>query len=463
MQRRTFRLAFWCVVGLTVMVRGGVSVAMLSSLCADPDAYRAIAETIREAGIYGLSDASGGTRPTAFRPPLYPWVLAMTSPHRVVVAVLHVVLGAITVGLTVASTQLLFRRTAASVVAGLLVAIDPILVQQSSLVMTETLAVAIVAGVFYRWSIAVRDGLGWSQCVWVGGLLSLAYLCRPTFLVWAALLVLALGADALIRRSRWWPPIIVGGMVALTLGAWMIRNVGAVGHPVWATTHGGYTLLLANNPSLYDHLRQGQPIADWDPQAFFDAYSHRYAGDPTTRSFWETDWSMAGPPTYPDDAGEVNDDRYVNAAAKATIVREPQTFAWACCCRWKVLWTPVPAAIATGSASLSGAIGVYYFLIYLAAIVGAWRWNDRCWLADRQSSDRQSSDRQSLADNSRLRSAVWLSWIPIAAMVVTLSIVHAVYWSNMRMRAPAMPLIAIVAAAGFVSIPRRDSMDVANG
>lgn len=431
-------IAFCSVMVLAVIVRGAVSAAMLSSLSADPDAYRAIADVLASSGVFGL----GESRPTAFRPPLYPAVLAITSTANVAVAVLHVVLGVITTGLTFASTQTLVRQTAASVlasviasvIASVLVIVDPILVQQSTLVMTETLAVAIVAAAFYVWTIAARDGFSIGRCVWLGGLLSLAYLCRPTFLVWAGFLVLALIVVAIGRR-KFLPPIIVGGLLASTMAIWMARNVAAVGHPVWATTHGGYTLLLANNPDVFDHLRDGRPIEDWNPQAFFDAYDHRYAGDPSTDEFWRRDWSSAGPPNYPDDAGEVNDDRYVGAAAKALIARRPDTFAWACLCRCKFLWTPFPARVATGSAVTSNLIGAYYLVVYAAAIVGAWRW--------------------------RRKSA--MAWVPIAAMVVTLTLVHAVYWSNMRMRAPAMPLVAILAAAGLVSMKQRKAIDVADG
>ena len=46
-----------------------------------------------------------------------------------------------------------------------------------------------------------------------------------------------------------------GGLLALTivlvLSPWMIRNLLVFGEPVWTTTHGGYTLALANNPVYY--------------------------------------------------------------------------------------------------------------------------------------------------------------------------------------------------------------------
>ena len=46
-----------------------------------------------------------------------------------------------------------------------------------------------------------------------------------------------------------------GGLLAVTLvlvlSPWMIRNLLVFGEPVWTTTHGGYTLALANNPVYY--------------------------------------------------------------------------------------------------------------------------------------------------------------------------------------------------------------------
>lgn len=441
-QRRSVAIAFGVVVTLALIVRGAVSVATFSSLSADPDAYRAIAETVRQSGVFGLTDASGNANPTAFRPPLYPLVLAVTSTHAVAIAALHVVLGVVTVAFSFASTHLLFRKIPSSIVAGLLVAIDPILLHQSTLVMTETLAVAIVSGIFLVWLASVQENFSVGRSAAIGGLMAAAFLCRPTFLVWAAMLIGVLIAHPFWHsrsKARWTPPVVVGTAVALAVGVWMTRNFVVLGHPVWATTHGGYTLLLANNPDVYDHLRSGRPLEDWNPQAFFAAYEHRYAGDPTTASFWQTDWSSAGPPTYPDDANEVNDDRYVGAAARATIAGDMAMFAWSCAYRCKSLWTPFPGRSATGSQTVSMAIGSFYLLVYALAIVGAFRFSR----------------------NARLVS--WLAWTPIAAMAVTLTLVHAVYWSNVRMRAPAMPLIASLAAGGLVSPMTKRDEDVADG
>ena len=43
----------------------------------------------------------------------------------------------------------------------------------------------------------------------------------------------------------------------------MIRNVMVFGEPIWTTTHGGYTLALANNPVYYDDILHGPPGRVW--------------------------------------------------------------------------------------------------------------------------------------------------------------------------------------------------------
>ena len=47
--------------------------------------------------------------------------------------------------------------------------------------------------------------------------------------------------------------------VLVVLSPWMIRNFVVFGEPVWTTTHGGYTLALANNPVYYREVLHGPP------------------------------------------------------------------------------------------------------------------------------------------------------------------------------------------------------------
>ncbi|TWU60201.1 hypothetical protein Poly51_04760 [Rubripirellula tenax] len=425
----------WYVFFAAILVRGGVAGVCLAQFREDPDAYRAIATTLSQSGVFGLTGPDGGTRPTAFRPPLYPYLLSWTTSDVVPVAVLHTLLGAATAVMVFLAAFHAFGDQRVGAFAAAWVIVDPVLLQQSTLVMTETLAVALVSATLYRISVAVRHGFDWKQSVFIGVLLALAYLCRPTFLVWAVLIIAGLLWAGYRRafsstRTRWVPSVVVTIIIAGTMGLWMMRNERAVGHPMWATTHGGYTLLLANNPMFYDHLRSERSRQVWDAQSFLDAYDHRYEGDPTTESFWKENWAAAGDPIYPSDTTEVNDDRLCGAAAKALIARQPAMFVWSCFVRVWSLWTPFPHVTPTRSAAATFAIGGYYLAFAGAVLVGLWRW-------------RQSS-------------VPWrttLFW-SIAAMVVTLSAVHAVYWSNLRMRAPAIPGLAIIAGACLYAVDR---------
>ena len=187
--RGSFGPAGAAVLAIVVAVRGGV-LLMPTALEADPDGYRAIAGNLLEHGTFGH-----GEIPTAYRPPLYPLLLApllaLGPLGRGAIGLLHLGLGLATVWLAwgLAARWGLGRR--AALAAALLVACDPLLLSGSALVMTETLA-ALLAVV----SLACLSGASERPTPWrlaaTGACLALAILCRPTFLPWtlAAALVL---------------------------------------------------------------------------------------------------------------------------------------------------------------------------------------------------------------------------------------------------------------------------------
>ena len=45
-------------------------------------------------------------------------------------------------------------------------------------------------------------------------------------------------------------------VTSAVVSPWVIRNRLVFGRWIATTTHGGYTLLLGNNPDFYRHLRQ---------------------------------------------------------------------------------------------------------------------------------------------------------------------------------------------------------------
>jgi hypothetical protein len=240
----------------------------------------------------------------------------------------------------------------------------------------------------------------------LGVLLALAYLCRPTFLVWAVLLVAALAVRSRRQSTRWsnlFPLFIPILIVAGSVGAWTIRNQVAIGHPVWATTHGGYTLLLGNNSMFYDHLRTSKPGDVWNADPFLEAYQNRYDGEVSPVS-------------------EQADDQRAYEEAKLTIQKQPGMFVYSCFVRLARLWSPLPHQVEGRSTAANIAVGLFYTGIDVLCLVGLFKLR------------RHLLDRFMLAG---------------LTLALTLSLVHSVYWSNMRMRAPVMPALAVMAAAGL--------------
>ncbi|MEM9588733.1 MAG: hypothetical protein AAGA03_15735, partial [Planctomycetota bacterium] len=432
---RTWRVAIAALLGL--LIRATFLAINPDALAADPDAYRAIAQTLSESGVYGLTDAMGQTQPTAFRPPLYPAMLSLLIREGQLplasVAILHVSLGIVAVVCTSLASEMLLaswqlphrRRRVISLLAGVFVAVDPILLRASTQVMTETLAVALTAAAMLVWiklwtpgSTGRHSGAGqgFACALALASLLAAAVLCRPTFLVWAAavvLVMLVIAGRFLVHRQRaTWVALLIVLVVGGAIGGWTIRNWRVMGHPVWATSHGGYTMLLANNPSMYDYLAGGPPqnagwLEAWDATAFLSAHAHRAElQDPTDETFWRKEWKSVEPKPIPYD--ELEDDRRMSLAAKSFMRRHPIQFAWSALARVDRLWSPLPQKTPNRSWALIAGVGVYYFFIYGCLLIALMRWR------------------------GRLLQMPWLSgW----ALWFALTAVHSVYFTNIRMRA----------------------------
>jgi hypothetical protein len=434
-------------VCVTLAVRGLAVWGSPDAFANDPDAYRAIAATLDQTGVFGLIDAEGQPHATAFRPPLYPALLSLVVVdgrlHPAAGGGLHVLLAACTVTFVFLTTLRLAQRHSGAnhrrgvvlaAAAAMLTAVDPILLRQSSEWMTETLAACLASLVIWLWTrheldpaeaASVSPASRYGIAAVLGLSLALAYLCRPTFVVWAVLLV-----AASVVRSFSVAGLLRAGLVAVVVASavlgWTLRNRQAVGHPVWATTHGGYTLLLGNNESFYDYLHEGDWGQAWNAESFLNAHTHRYQGDPKTAAFWDRRWD--GPPEFDPAANETSDDRLCYEAAVATIQRRPTDFVWASLVRVGRLWSPFPHDIQGRSKPLMIATGAFYLTLYTAIAIAILRHRRRV-----------------------LRS----QWWAIGLLIVTLTGVHAVYWSNLRMRAPVMPGLMVVAV--FAAAPRRTS------
>lgn len=398
---------------LGVGVRAALLWPALDRPLEDIDSYLAIAQSLANGEGYRLAG-----RLTAYRPPLYPVLLAPlvarfgqgTGLARAIFA-LHVTLGIFTIAATAGAARRWGLSQPSTLAAALIVALDPVLVAQGRLVMTETLAAALVAGSL--WALAAPGRI---RPMLAGGLaLGLAALCRPSLLAAVVLIAIALLVrPGVPRRVRLGQPVLLLTVVAAMLSPWAVRNQRALGHAVWTTTHGGYTLALGNNPVYYDEVIRSRDRTVWSgagQRAWWDGLGRMVEGG----------------------RGEVEIDRRIRDHAVATIRTRPGDFVRASLDRLARLWGIAPS------------VAVYPRSLRLATAA----WTVPLWMA--------------LAAGL-LKRSTW-TWPRSAApaFLIALTAVHAVYWTDLRMRAPVVPAIALIAAAGLApllgrigSSPRRD-------
>ncbi|MBC8352602.1 MAG: glycosyltransferase family 39 protein [Planctomycetes bacterium] len=435
-----------------LVIRVAFVVVMAESLDADPDAYRRIAENVRQHGVYG-----SGSSPTAFRPPLYPVLLAAlamggeVSPSMT--GGLNVLFGVATVVLTFLLAKQ-WRLGQWSFLAAALVAIDPILLNQSALVMTETLASLLaVAGMFAlsHWSAKPST----AQAVIAGIVFGLACLCRPTFIPWLGLSLSVTGwlgsslrapsnATTGGSKTRPQPPLsrVIGQPLAFLLSAilvispWILRNYNVFGVPKATTTHGGYTVLLGNNPSFYRYLREAPRGTTWDAVELADAWEQRRYSTTPNDAMWTLPHSASDiKDVDPVVRSEFEDDKFAYSLARRYITDEPGMFVYACFVRVSRLWQIIPYKTnvdeSTGRMWLRVATGCWYSVLFVLAIVPI--------VVVRGANNRLFAERTT--------TIIWG-----LLLCFTFTAVHALYWSNMRMRAPLMPFICLMAASGIAWI-----------
>lgn len=431
---RSDAIAVTLLLALAAAVRGAALWHDWANLSDDRDGYIALARNL--ANGHGFT-SSGPGNPTAYRPPLYPLFLAgvlKCGGGPLALGVAQTILGLGTVSLT----WLLARRCGmerGAVVAGGLVAVDPLLAQYTTWPMTETLFTLLSTGllVAMQWAWSDRSGGELSEAalesrqgesrslaasIGAGLLFGLCALCRPTIWAFAGLVAVCelvretrrAGVRALhpLRLANRYGPAIV--MALLVVAPWVVRNQATFGKPIITTTHGGYTLLLANNPyfyreevdkpwdSIWDNAPQGRRQSDWIDEV--GTAARRDLGDHST---------------------EIELDEWMKSRARQTIRDEPGTFVRSCGVRLRRLWNIVPLSPAAGNVSRPIVLGVgaFYSVLFLAAIVGL-----------------------VLRKSRSLESPRFL-----ILLILSFSTVHSVYWSNARMRAPLMPAVSILAAA----------------
>lgn len=394
-QRTRARLVPLLMILLGLVIRAVVMLPLRAEPPKDPDNYLVLARSLADGQGFRISD-----RPTAYRPPLYPLSLApgiavLGLPATAWVVALHLLAGAAAVGLTGLAARRWGLPDRSAALAMLVVACDPVLVSQCRGVMTEPMAAALIAALLA--TIGRAPTLGSAALTGLIG--GLATLCRPsllpaTLLISAALLIGSSGRWT--RRASRAAALLAA--LALTMSPWAIRNALVLRSPVWTTTHGGYTLLLANNEAYFVDVLDG-PLDVW-------------SGPNQAQWFTEVNRIAEGLP-------EPEADRLFRRMALEAIRDRPEDALRATFGRISRFWGVSPSSAVYGRglrlATASWTIPLWIALAIGLGSRGTWRW-------------------------PRIAA-------PMA--VLSLALIHCIYWTDLRMRAPVVPAIALIAASAI--------------
>lgn len=409
------RWSLWCLLVLTLLIRGGAMWWWAGNLDADTDDYREIARNMHVEGSFAMAHTDV-PQTTAYRPPLYPVLLypiEFLADDRVVIAVLHVLLGVATVYGVVRLGELCELPAWAYLLAGALVACDPLLLNLSTRVLTETLAALLTVWTLVALAQTAR-GPTLLRAAGAGILLGLCSLCRPTYLVWLGGVGLVM--PWMFRRERPWHMTFALALAAMvTLAPWTVRNYLVFGRPIVTTTHGGYTVLLGNNPSFYEFVREDLFLGQWNPESFF--------------RWWNAERVLIDSPRGPI-MDELASDRRASDLAKATMRGDPGTFMVACLVRVGWLWGVMPHEVDAENRgrAMRYAVAVWYAIELLLAALGLLTLGRR---------------------------GIDSPWIWALLLLLSFTAVHSLYWTDMRMRAPLMGVVALLAARGVVLLATR--------
>lgn len=402
-------------------------------LLEDADGYLAHAETLlklgRFAGPYtGVS--------TAFRPPGFVFLLAvplwlgLSASAAVLVVQLLMSLCCCWAAAALAVLIGLPRGMVLLAVAG--VAFDPLLVLYAVQPMSEVPCAAVlsVALVLYLRSCVlggvVDRGVDvWRVQIWgaaVAGLLFAAGgMIRPAVLLGAGCCFLAVGlrwlssvwrcgrdVDGGVRGA--WVGLLMVCVAVCGFGVgllpWVLRNAVVFGSFIPATTHGGYTLALGNNPDFYRDVIHQPPGNEGN--------GYPWRGD--RLEMWQRRTLREAELSGVRRGDERGLDRWYYLHAESSIRGDWFGFWGASVLRLRRFWA-ITGTGGSGSAA-TWMIGMWYV----------------CWWCG-------------LAAGlvCRGRPSELLLWLCVAVFCG----LHLVYWTDTRMRAPVTPLLVVLSCGGL--------------
>jgi len=367
----------------------------IDSRLPDQYEYLQLGENLQNGHGLNFYDARFVQSVYAYRMPGYPlFVAAGRSVHA---ALFHQKL---IDTLTVLATYLLARRwldKGPSLFAAAAVAFNPFLIYFSSLLLSETLYTALLV-----WGCLLL--VSHPNFLWGGIVLALSVLVRPS----AALLPVFLGivsvfanyTPGLIETKKRWLRLPVGStmllLTVLVLFPWALRNKAKMGQWIWLTTNGGVTRYDGFNAAATGASDQSflvQPemrILQHMSEVERDEYLSQQANN-WIRETWRND---------------------ALRLVRLTATKIART------------WSPIPLSAEFGGKLLYKiAAGAYSIPLLTLSVVGLWA--------------------------SRLSRSTRLF---LLSPMLYFTMIHAVSVGSLRYRVPTEPLLAVLAAAGLMTI-----------
>lgn len=225
---------------------------------------------------------------------------------------------------------------------------------------------------------------------------------------------------------------------------WLVRNVLVFGRPIFTTTHGGYTLLLGNNPVFYREVVDRPWGTVWQGESL---------------SQWNESLETAMRQEHPPIESEPARDRWMVRRAIRNIGDQPAEFLSACRLRMLRFWNVAPLGPATDAIRrmwlrFCQAIGQENWKPHAHAAVTVVRWGLSLFYGTIMIG--------LLLSLVRMDRAEWQRYRPLLLLIAAFCVVHLFYWTNTRMRAPLIPAIALLAVRGFL-LRRKRVFDSAAG
>ncbi len=380
-----------------------------SALAALPDQleYLRLADTLRSTGELAMVDPRFADTVRAFRLPGYPAWVALLQSHPPTIRIAQSVLD----GFTVLATFILARRFVSprlSLLAAAFVALDPGLAYFSGLILSESLFTSIITMGFacLAWgtpptrAITPEDHSSnrrrGKRLWWIGVLLlASACLIRSTALP-LALLAPLISAASVARMESVRPRIPVALSVALLVAVvifpWALRNRLVVGSWIFTSSNDGFTLYDGAHPDATGTSDQSHILGTLPPESL----------------------------------DEVARDQFLRTLAFDFIQDHPERFAKLAFNKLARTWYPAPQSAQFGRSTAMRWIALSHGIPLLALAILGLLVSDISW-------------------RHRL-------FLIAPAVVISLSVIMAV--GSLRYRLPAHPTLAVLAAAGVMTLLR---------